>query len=394
MSDKKGELLVPEQAAKITKEIEVGAGGVVLKTVEDAVNFAKWNVESGLLPEHINTAKKAFAIMARGAEMGLKPHASWRWIYMTKGGKMAMESKGKLAVCQASPVFTGYREWVQDEDGPVEGWKAVAVAKRKGREDIIKEFSYKDAERAHLVQKKRNRKGELYDGTYQLYLKDMLLARARDRALDLQFADVLGGMPAREIMEDVEEAEPPRVSRETPTVTVEDPLMAAAGVGQPKDPETQEVIDAQVDEVFDAKDLGGTVVDAEMPAEVEITDPGVPPKKDDILRQMCRGCGAIYGHESKGCPECGLASGQDPSPPPDEKEGVEAEAKHQREKMKAVKPLEEPDEDAKAKFKAEMAEVKKKARAAKEAQEPENPFERGRAKARAMKKGQQELPKE
>ena len=161
------EALVPAQTSQITKEIKTGEGGFALKTVEDAVQFAKWNFESGLLPEHIHNVKQAFAIMARGAELGLKPHASWRWLYMTKAGKIAMETKGMLAVCQASSSFAGYREWIENEQGPVEEWKAVAVAKRKNRENQIKEFSFDDALRAGLLKKKRSRKtgGEI-DGPY------------------------------------------------------------------------------------------------------------------------------------------------------------------------------------------------------------------------------------
>ena len=80
MTEEKKDQLVPAPQGKVTKEIEIGQGGIVLKTVEDAINYAKWNQESGLLPDHIKNPKQAFVIMARGAELGLKPHASWRWL--------------------------------------------------------------------------------------------------------------------------------------------------------------------------------------------------------------------------------------------------------------------------------------------------------------------------
>jgi len=319
--------LVPAPQGSITKEIEVGKSGIVLRTVEDAINYAKWNQESGLLPEHIKNPKQAFAIMARGAELGLKPHASWRWLYMTKGGKIAMETKGKLAVCQADPSFVDYREFIEGEDGPEEGWKAVAVAKRKNREDTIKEFSFKDAERAKLTGKKTNFKGQEYDSTYTLYLKDMLLARARDRCLDMAFADVLGGMPSKEIMDEIEAREP-QERRPAVTVTVSDPLLDELGPSR-KTPEVQTIIDAQVEEML-----------PEYPGEAELVEDETPPVMDHIKAGPqsweCGGCGMTLHVNHGACTSCGLARGEE-VPPPDEHEGREAEAVHRRGKM-AVAP--------------------------------------------------------
>ena len=252
---------------------------------------------------------------------------------MTKGGKIAMETKGKLAVCQTDPSFVDYREFIEGEDGPEEDWKAVAVAKRKNREDTIKDFSFKDAARAKLTGKKTNFKGQEYDSTYTLYLKDMLLARARDRCLDQAFADVLGGMPSKEVMDEVEAREPverpPAVA-----VTVSDPLLdeLSPQKGPEKTPETQEIIDAQVDEML-----------PEYPGEVLIVGTGLEegPEEDEEEPEPgpqsweCEGCGLTLHINVAGCTRCGLARGET-MPPPDEHEGQEAEAAHQREKMKVA----------------------------------------------------------
>lgn len=343
MAEKNDALLKQEQAGQITKEIKVGEGGMVLRTVEEAVNFAKWNVESGLLPDHIQNPKQAFAIMARGAEMGLKPHASWRWIYMTKAGKMSMETKGMLAVCQSSPHFAGYREWIENEDQEEAKWVATAVAKRKGGfDDQIKTFSYADAEKANLVQRKKNRRGEWYDGPWQHYLKDMLLARARARALELQFSDVLGGISAKEIMEDVERAEASVKPRQAPSVTVHDPMLDEVGTKAPEEPEeakdvpeykgeVKEVIDAQVAEIFPPteEEIEPDTTGAPPPPKVEVEP------SDDPTTQECSGCGVIYFAGSPACPDCGVPSGAEP-PPSDEGEAADAEAKSRREKMGVI----------------------------------------------------------
>lgn len=359
MTEEKNDALAKKPVA--AKEIAVGKAGVVLATVQDAMNYADWNQQSGLLPDHIDNPKKAFAIMTRGAEMGLGPHASWRWIYMTKAGKMSMETKGMLAVCQASPHFAGYKEWIEHEDGPEEEWVATAVAKRKGFDDQLKTFSFKDAAVAGLTGQKTNRRGEKYDTTYCLYLKDMLLARARARALELQFADVLGGIAAKEIQQEVESrGDRGQIRPEAPEVTVSDPLLDELSPKAPeKDPATQEVIDAQVEEIFDAKDLGVVVVGTGLEEEPE--PEGIPeghhvrdtPDGPETAKNEPRGptiweceCGKTLHVDRKACPACGLQRGEKPpgGAPPSEKE--------------------------------------------------ENPFERGKRKAREMKKGQQSLPKE
>jgi len=188
--------------------------GIMLTSVQDAINFATWAFESGYLPQ-VKNVKQAFTILARGAELGLPPFASWRYIYQTRGGKLALETKGALAVCSAHPVFEDYSEWI-DKEG-TEEMTAYAQAKRKGRKAVIKTFSMDDANTAGLLQRPKSRStGQEYDGTYQSYLKDMLQARARGRVLDIVFPDVLGGIPVQGVAEDIdmmEERREPRVKR-------------------------------------------------------------------------------------------------------------------------------------------------------------------------------------
>jgi len=363
MPDEPQEDLVPMKTSGLTKTIKAGEGGFALQTVEDAVNFARWNWESGLLPEHIRDTKQAFAIMARGAELGLKPHASWRWLYMTKAGKIAMETKGMLAVCQAQSFFEGYKEFIQNEAGDPKGWVAVAEARRKGREPQVKEFSFADAERAGLLQKKRSRKsGDYIDGPYQLYLKDMLLARARQRALELQFGDVLGGMVSREVAQEVEDREEENGTlkrREPPKVRVVDPLMAAAQGAKPeKGEEPVAPIEAEV------------VVE-----EPEEEAPGVKPWE-------CPGCGQLQAQGP--CSACGLNDGDEPPPPPKAK----AKKYEPGDVMPSGKIVEEVDE------KGRPTVVKTPPAHA------ENPFEKGKRRVQEMREKaakeaeQQTLPEE
>lgn len=216
---------------------------------------------------HLETAERAFTILCKGDELGLKPFAAWTWIYTTKAGRLAIMSKGALAVVQATPAFDGYEERIEGEGKEM---RAVAVARRKGFPPTIKEFTYQDAEVAGLLRPGRTRDGGSYDTTYQAYLKDMLLSRARGRVLDIAFAAELGGIVMEGIAEDADDMDARRNAKKTqegePNLPnalppKRDPLLASLApkvqapqlvAGEPEllDPSLVKVIADQVDEMF------------------------------------------------------------------------------------------------------------------------------------------------
>jgi hypothetical protein len=331
MSENKGEKTL-QRVDVADSDMTFTDRGVRLDSPAAAVNFAKWCYESGYLPEHIKSAKQAFAILARGAELGLPPFAAWRFVYMTKGGRLALETEGALAVCQASPVFEDYTERIE---GSGNDMKAVAAAKRKGRSLVVKEFTYAQALRAGLLKPGRTRDGREFDTVWQSYLEDMLLARARGRALRQAFTDVLGGIPVRGEAEDIDRQ---RVEdrRDEPAPEQLGPgqdhllealLPAEAPAPTPEQevsPRERAVIDAQVDEVL------GPEGQKQMPEE--------PPEPEGIAPQIaeCQGCGTCYAIDREGCPECGLKKGGapgKPAPPPEpEPDGLFAQLVKDQEK--------------------------------------------------------------
>jgi hypothetical protein len=188
--------------------------------------FAQKIHESGVLPIQIKTPNAAFAVLCKGDELGLPPFAAWNLIYFTQAGRLALMSKGALAVVQSKPTFDGYKEWTEGEG---ETLKGCAVAKRKGQEPTVKEFTYEDAATAKLLGQRVNQYGKSYDSTYQSYLKDMLLSRARARALDIAFAAELGGIPIEGVAEDIDASEGRRTERTRAA-------SASAGSGEAKAP--------------------------------------------------------------------------------------------------------------------------------------------------------------
>jgi hypothetical protein len=188
-----------------------GRGPIEIRTAQDAIDVATWCYESEYLPKHIKSPKQAFTIMQRGAEMGLPMFSAWRYIYQTKGGKLAIESKGALAVVQSKATFGYYKERIEGEG---DGRMAVATACRKGSEHpIIKEFTMEDAKLAGLLKRPKTREGREYDGPWQAYIKDMLLSKARSRALDIAFAAELGGIPIEGQAEEIDARETQRAPK-------------------------------------------------------------------------------------------------------------------------------------------------------------------------------------
>lgn len=182
-----------------------GPRGTKFGTVEEALGYATACFRSGMLPDHIKNAQQAFVIMDNGAELGLKPWSSWRVVYVTKHGRITITSKGALAIAQACPNFESYDERIELEG--TDQMKGVALAKRKGKPVTVKTFTLEDAKTAGLTTKKTNKRGEAYDSPWQSYLKDMLLARARDRALNVAFAAELAGIELETIAEDADRLE-------------------------------------------------------------------------------------------------------------------------------------------------------------------------------------------
>jgi len=129
-----------------------------------------------------------------GAELGIPPMQSLQCIADINGHTGIYGDSG-LALVQAHPSFEDMQESVrEDESGML---IASCTVKRVGRSAVTKEFSQADAITAGIWGR----------NVHKAYPKDMLLWRARWRALRATFSDVLRGMHT---VEELQERPPER----------------------------------------------------------------------------------------------------------------------------------------------------------------------------------------
>lgn len=130
-----------------------------------------------------------------GMELGISPIQAIQGIAVI-GGKPSVWGDLLLALCQTSPKFVDLLEVeLRDANGVFLG--ARAIAKRNGREDVVREFTMQMAVDAGLTMK-ANMPWQLKG-----YQPRMCQMRARSWALRDQFADALRGIASADEMQDV-----------------------------------------------------------------------------------------------------------------------------------------------------------------------------------------------
>ena len=163
---------------------------VDLTSMTTAFSAAEYFAKSQLVPKDYQ-GKPANIIVAwqKGAEIGLAPMQSLDGIAVVNGRASLFGNVG-LAIVQSHPDFVDMEESVEGE-----GKDAIAscTITRKGRKPYTRTFSAEDVKTAGLA-----------TGNVHLkYPKDMMLWRARWRAINGTFADAIQGMlsveEAREI---------------------------------------------------------------------------------------------------------------------------------------------------------------------------------------------------
>ncbi|WP_048710774.1 recombinase RecT [Microvirga massiliensis] len=228
---------------------------IVPQTFDDVWRMAQLLAKSGLVPYGMNTPEKLAVAIMHGLELGVKPLQAIQGIAVINGmpriwGDLA------LAVVRSSRELERFKEWHEGPEpqdwerpqGDELNYKALCLVKRKGEEEIVAEFSIRDAQIAKLWMKRGGQAGDK-DTPWVTNPKRMLKMRARGFALRDTFADVLKGMLiAEELIGSEEEVdytpvntEPPRPPRialaetQTEIAATTAPVAAVddAGVGSP-----------------------------------------------------------------------------------------------------------------------------------------------------------------
>ncbi len=200
--------------------VPVGDRGVMLRSLDDLLRFARMAVEGGAAPRGMSAGAAAVAIQA-GLERGLGPLGGLQNIVVING-TASWRGQGAAALIQNSTVCRPgtLRFWTEGKGDQMRG---VAVAHRVGySQPERREFSVKDARQGGLWGK---------DGPWRQYPARMLAWRALGLLARDVFPDVLGGFPLAEEAEDfAPSTNSPATRTEAPAPASPDPLMGVLGV--------------------------------------------------------------------------------------------------------------------------------------------------------------------
>ena len=208
-----------------------------LTNLEQMHRFALYALKSTYCPRHIDTVEKAIMVLEVGKEHGLPP-----WVALSKiaviNGAMSIFGEAALGLCQSSSQWeeAGHKEWF-DLEG--DNWAAYCQVQRKGGEPHVASYCIQDAKTAKLWNKKTSN-GK--DTPWITSPTDMLMWRARHRALKAKFSDVLMGLAIREVAQDYIDVShaPSRPSPVVPALSASDSVDAALA-DLPAQPEPAEV---------------------------------------------------------------------------------------------------------------------------------------------------------
>ncbi len=164
-------------------------------TIADAVTLAAALYKSGFLPQEVKTPEAAFAILAKGAELGFAPMQSFDLICVVRqradgtGGRPALTAAGMRALCLARPDICKY--FTRLEASAI---TATFETQRQGDPKPVKmTFTIEEAKRAGLMRP---------DSGWVKFPERMLEARASAALARLVYADLVGGIYTPEEVEE------------------------------------------------------------------------------------------------------------------------------------------------------------------------------------------------
>jgi len=196
-----------------TETVERRARQVVrFGSLGDIVQTAHTLYEAGCLPRNVDTPQKLIPILLAGAELGLGIMQSLKSITPPVNGVCNLYGDMGLALVRQSGQLQSFEEHI---DGHGEQRTAHCIVQRKGY--TLKTFSYPMSLATKL---KSYQTAQTKGGPWKEDPDNMLMWRARWRALRSEFTDILNGMGGAEEQDD----------EQVITVEVVQPTGPAAGV--------------------------------------------------------------------------------------------------------------------------------------------------------------------
>lgn len=236
--------------------------------LKEALKICEWLSKSNLVPKQYQGKPADILVCINwGMEVGLKPLQALNSIAVVNGSP-SLWGAAPLALVRQSPDF----EWILEDNeafayarDKVNGWEhlkqknpnetSICVVKRKGEPPLVREFSSEDVKQAGL------------GNVHKTYPKDMRKYRARSRALEAAFGDVLKGIKQAELEKENQqmieeghwddlnldnEIEQPTEDRQQIDIDQEDPSGTDAHAGQeasdPREQEAEKDIDQQIED--------------------------------------------------------------------------------------------------------------------------------------------------
>lgn len=182
--------------------IEVGARGVTLSSLEDAVRFARLVTRAEIAPANLNSPEKVAVAVMTGMELGFPPMQALNAVVVVRN-RTSLYGANALALVLASGLceLNSYDYGGGDGDKQEEGFHCWVKVQRKGMPPHTARFSIADAKEKKLW----NKSGTAWPDHW----RKMLYWRALDLALTSQFADVLKGLRIAEAIRDVSDGQMP-----------------------------------------------------------------------------------------------------------------------------------------------------------------------------------------
>lgn len=214
----------PAKPAVPKPPIAMGAQGIQLTNIAEAMRFAEAIVQSGLAPKN-DTPQMVLIKLQAGLELGFSPMRAMAALCVVNG-RLSIMGVGLLAKIRAAKIgkVHTYNEGEGDDHAGVFEFERFDTGE-KGKV----RFTVADAKRAGLWNKKGASGGDTPWSAG--YADDMLIWRAVSRGAARYFSDITMGLEvvetARELPERGSDAPPPVVERTPPSTP--DPLIAKPG---------------------------------------------------------------------------------------------------------------------------------------------------------------------